>query len=82
MRKNPVATDFSRQMGHEIRTPLNVIIGLCQYLGRDSDAHLSPVQRESLIRMERNAHALLESVNHLLECVRTGNYDERDSRND
>jgi len=82
LRKEQIATDFTRQMGHEIRTPLNVIIGLCQYLERDRDTPLSPVQRESLVRMERNAHALLESVNHLLECVRTGNYDESDSRKD
>jgi two-component system, sensor histidine kinase and response regulator len=75
LRKDPVATDFTRQMSHEIRTPLNVIIGLCQYLERDRNTALSPVQRESLVRMERNAHALLESVNHLLECVRTGKYD-------
>ena len=82
LRQEQIATDFTRQMGHEIRTPLNVIIGLCQYLERDRNTPLSPVQRESLVRMERNAHALLESVNHLLECVRTGNYDESDSRKD
>jgi hypothetical protein len=29
--------------------------------------------------MERNAHALLESVNRLLECVRTGKYETRKS---
>ena len=75
LRKDQVATGFARQMGHEIRTPLNVIIGLCRYLEHDRDTDLSPVQRESLIRMERNAHALLESVNHLLECVRTGKYE-------
>ena len=76
LRKDQVAIDFARQMGHEIRTPLNVIIGLCQYLERDRDTSLTSVQRESLFRMERNAHALLESVNHLLECVRTGDYDD------
>jgi two-component system sensor histidine kinase BarA len=76
LRKDQVAASFARQMGHEIRTPLNVIIGLCQYLERDRETSLSAVQRESLVRMERNAHALLESVNHLLECVRTGEYDE------
>jgi signal transduction histidine kinase len=75
LRKDQVATDFARQMGHEIRTPLNVIIGLCQYLERDREAPLTDKQRESLVRMERNAHALLESVNHLLDCVRTGKYE-------
>ena len=75
LRKDQVATDFARQMGHELRTPLNVIIGLCQYLERDRVTPLTGEQRESLIRMERNAHALLESVNRLLECVRTGKYE-------
>ena len=75
LRKDQVATDFARQMGHEIRTPLNVIIGLCQYLERDRETPLTDKQRESLERMERNAHALLESVNHLLDCVRTGKYE-------
>lgn len=75
MRKDQVATDFARQMGHEIRTPLNVIIGLCQYLQRDRQTPLTDEQRESLVRMERNAHALLESVNRLLETVRTGKYE-------
>jgi signal transduction histidine kinase len=77
LRKDQVATDFARQMGHEIRTPLNVIIGLCQYLKRDRETPLTSEQRESVIRMERNAYALLESVNRLLESVRTGKYETR-----
>ena len=75
LRTDQVATDFARQMGHEIRTPLNVIIGLCQYLERDRETPLNKNQRESLVRMERNAHALLESVNRLLEAVRSGKYE-------
>lgn len=75
LRKDRVAADFARQMGHEIRTPLNVIIGLCQYLEREQGTPLTDEQRESVIRMERNAHALLDSVNRLLECVRTGKYE-------
>ena len=66
--------DFARDMGHEIRTPLNVIIGLCQYLERDRETPLTNNQRESVTRMERNAHALLDSVNRLLESVRTGDF--------
>jgi two-component system sensor histidine kinase BarA len=72
--QNRVAMDFVKDMGHEIRTPLNVIIGLCQYLERDHEAPLTSEQRDTVHRMERNAHALLQSVNRLLECVRTGNY--------
>ena len=73
--KNRVATDFVKDMGHEVRTPLNVIIGLCQFLERDREAPLTSEQRDTVRRMERNAHALLQSVNRLLECVRTGKYE-------
>ena len=69
------ATDFTRSMSHELRTPLNVIIGLCQLLERDRKSPLSPVQRDAVDRMERNARTLLESVNHLIGCLRTGQFE-------
>ena len=69
------ATDFTRSMTHELRTPLNVIIGLCQLLERDRNSPLSPMQRDAVDRMERNARALLQSVNHLLGCMRSGNFE-------
>lgn len=75
LRKDQVARDFARQMTHELRTPLNVIIGLCQYLERDLKSPLNEGQRDTVIRIERNAHALLASVTRLLECVRSGKYD-------
>jgi signal transduction histidine kinase len=61
---------FVANVSHELRTPLNVIIGLCQLLERDRHAPLAPLQSEAVIRMERNAHALLELVNHLLDYSR------------
>src|SRR6266852_2613410 len=69
------ATDFTRSMTHELRTPLNVIIGFCQLLERDRKSPLSPMQRDAVDRMERNARALLQSVNHLLGCMRSGNFE-------
>lgn len=75
LRRDPVDKDFVKEMSHEIRTPLNVIIGLCQYLERDREAPLTNGQRDSVERMERNAHALLDSVNHLLDCVRSGKFE-------
>jgi signal transduction histidine kinase len=66
--------DFVRDMTHEIRTPLNVIVGLCQYLERDREAPLTNAQRDIVVRMERNAQALLQSVTRLLESVRTGEF--------
>ena len=62
-------------MSHELRTPLNVIIGSCQLLKRDRKRALSSTQRDTVDRMERNARTLLHSVNHLLDCVRTGRFE-------
>lgn len=59
---------------HELRTPLNVIIGLCQLLERDPRHPLSPTQKDAIDRMEKNAHSLLESVNHLLERMRSDEF--------
>jgi signal transduction histidine kinase len=73
--KNRDSTNFVRDMTHEIRTPLNVIIGLCQYLERDREAPLTKEQRDTVVRMERNAQALLQSATRLLESVRTGKYE-------
>ncbi len=74
IKKDRVGPEFVRQMTHELRTPLNVIIGLCQYLERDQQTPLSERQRDTVSRMERNADALLTTVNRLLESLRTGNY--------
>jgi signal transduction histidine kinase len=61
---------FVANVSHELRTPLNVIIGLCQLLERDVKTPLAPLQTEAVMRMERNARAQLELVNHLLEYSR------------
>jgi PAS domain S-box-containing protein len=61
---------FVANVSHELRTPLNVIIGLCQLLERDHAAPLAGLQAEAVARMERNARAQLELVNHLLEYSR------------
>ena len=66
--------DFAKAMSHELRTPLNVIIGMCQFLERDQKTPLSAMHRDAVDRMERNARALLQSVNHLLECLRRGDF--------
>ena len=62
--------DFVQGLSHELRTPLNVIIGICQLLERDRKTPLSPMQRDAVDRMERNARSLLHSVNHLMEKLR------------
>ena len=75
IRKNRAGADYVRQVTHELRTPLNVIIGLCQYLERDQETPLSERHRDTVSRMERNANALLTTVNGLIESLRTGKYD-------
>jgi signal transduction histidine kinase len=75
LHSEPAATDFTRSMTHELRTPLNVIIGLCQVLERDRQSPLSPMQRDAVDRMERNARSLLQSVNHLIGCLRSGQFE-------
>ena len=74
LRADGAQADFVKAMTHEVRTPLNVIIGLCQLLERDRETPLLPNQRDAIDRMERNALVLLESVNRLLGCVRSGEF--------
>jgi signal transduction histidine kinase len=69
------ATDFVNGMSHELHTPLHVILGLCQLLERDRNATLSAGQLDAVQRMERNARALLQTVNHLLGCLRSGQFE-------
>lgn len=61
---------YAQAMSHELRTPLNVIIGICQFLERDRNTPLSAMHRDAVDRMERNARALLQSVNDVLEHLR------------
>ena len=68
--KDELGPEYVRQVTHELRTPLNAIIGLCQCLERDREAPLTERQRDTVTRVDRNAHALLESVNLLLERLR------------
>ena len=65
-------SDYLKGMSHELHTPLNVIIGLCQLLGRDRATTLSATQRDAVVRMERNAHALTQTIDRLLARLRSG----------
>ena len=67
--------DFVKEMSHQLHTPLNVIIGLCQLLERDRLTTLSATQRDAVERMERNAQALTQTIDHLLACMRSGNFE-------
>ena len=67
-------SDFAKAMSHELRTPLNVIIGICQFLEREQKTPLSAMHRDAVNRMDRNARALLQSVNQLLDYLRRGDF--------
>ncbi|HJZ82124.1 MAG TPA: histidine kinase dimerization/phospho-acceptor domain-containing protein [Pyrinomonadaceae bacterium] len=62
------------EISHELRTPLNVIIGICQLLQRDRRTPLTPLQRDAVDRMDRNARALLHSVNRLIDELRQNSF--------
>ena len=64
--------EFLKSISHEMRTPLNVIIGICQFLERDKQTPLSPMHRDAVDRMDRNARALLQSINRLMDSLRKG----------
>ncbi|HEX5703886.1 MAG TPA: histidine kinase dimerization/phospho-acceptor domain-containing protein [Pyrinomonadaceae bacterium] len=68
--QDDLGPEYVRNVTHELRTPLNAIIGLCQCLERDREAPLTEAQRDTVARVDRNAHALLESINQLLERLR------------
>jgi two-component system sensor histidine kinase BarA len=67
---NDDKADFLKSISHELRTPLNVIIGICQFLERDQKTPLSPMHRDAVDRMDRNARALLQSINRLMSSLR------------
>jgi len=64
--------EFLKSISHELRTPLNVIIGICQFLERDQKTPLSPMHQDAVDRMDRNARALLQTINRLMNSLRNG----------
>jgi signal transduction histidine kinase len=65
------ATDYVRAVTHDLHTPLNVIIGMCQLLERDPERPLTPSQQDAVGRIDRNAHALLKTINDVLGHLRS-----------
>ena len=70
LRNHEPATDFVDGASHDLHTPLNVIIGMCRLLERYSEP-LTSKQQDAVHRIERNAQALLKSVNELLRHLRS-----------
>ena len=63
-------TEFVSMVSHELRSPLTAILGFAKLLLRDQAGALSPVQREFLETIDRNANRLLHLVNDLLDISR------------
>jgi signal transduction histidine kinase len=64
-------TDFVDAATHDLHTPLNVIMGMCHVMDRDPEP-LTAKQKDAVRRIERNAQALLKSINELLRRMRNG----------
>ena len=71
LRNHRRATDFIQAATHDLHTPLNVIIGMCHLLERDPERPLTPSQQDAIGRIDRNAHALLKTVNDVLGHLRS-----------
>jgi signal transduction histidine kinase len=65
------ATDFLQAVTHDLHTPLNVIMGMCHLLERDPERPLTPSQQDAVDRIDRNAHALLKTVNNVIGHLRS-----------
>src|SRR4029079_16989875 len=57
---------FLAAVSHELRTPMTVILGFTGTLLRGTQGELTPQQRESLDRVQRNARLLLGLINDVL----------------
>jgi len=64
---NRLKTLFLANMSHELRTPMNSIIGYTEVLLDGIDGPLNEEQRQSLIRVRRNARSLLQLINDILD---------------
>ncbi|HEX6291143.1 MAG TPA: ATP-binding protein [Herpetosiphonaceae bacterium] len=60
-------SDFLATMSHELRTPLNAIIGFTDLTLEEYVGPLNAQQRSNLLRVSRNARALLELINSVLD---------------
>ncbi|GEM_PF-6917086 len=58
---------FLANMSHELRTPLNSIIGFASLLLDRVDGDVNPDQEESLEKIVRNSHHLLQLINEVLD---------------
>jgi len=63
-------SEFIGAVSHELRSPLNVILGYLEMTLDEALGPLTPEQSDSLARVHRYAHALLEMISALLDLNR------------
>jgi signal transduction histidine kinase len=70
---------FLANVNHELRTPLSSIIGYARLLQRETAGQITPLQRENLGDLLRNAERLLGMIDSLLEFakIESGKIDMR-----
>ncbi|MGE0826662.1 MAG: ATP-binding protein [Candidatus Binatia bacterium] len=67
---NRLKSDFLATVSHELRTPLHIILGYKDLLLEQTFGPLTTEQIETLRRLERSAHGLLELINNTLQVGR------------
>ncbi|HXG52116.1 MAG TPA: GAF domain-containing sensor histidine kinase [candidate division Zixibacteria bacterium] len=63
-------TAFMNTMAHELRTPISVILGTHELFAQGIYGELTEEQKEAWERVRRNAQALLDLINEILNLVR------------
>jgi signal transduction histidine kinase len=60
-------SQFLANVNHDLRTPVSAIIGYARLVLRATEGQISPLQRENLQDLLRNAERLLHQIDSLLE---------------
>ena len=61
---------FLANVNHELRTPVSSIIGYARLLQRETEGQITPLQRENLEDLLRNAERLLGLIDSLLDFAK------------
>ncbi|HEX2166487.1 MAG TPA: GAF domain-containing sensor histidine kinase [Longimicrobiales bacterium] len=62
-----LSDEFLANISHELRTPLTSVLGYANLLSEEQAGALTDAQRNTVLRIERSANALMHLINDLLE---------------